>query len=90
MVSKPVRLHPEAEREDLEALSWYRDRSLVVASGFELAVRRAVHAIEATPKRWPSYFGEFRRYTLHRFPFNIVYQELPFRGRSFRSRSWTA
>jgi plasmid stabilization system protein ParE len=76
MASKPVRLHPEAEREYLEALAWYRDRSVVVASDFELAVSKAVHAIEAAPQRWPSYFGEFRRYTLHRFPFNIVYQEL--------------
>src|SRR5208337_695803 len=70
------RLHPEAEREFLEALAWYRDRSVVVASDFELAASKAVHAIEAAPQRWPSYFGEFRRYTLHRFPFNIVYQEL--------------
>lgn len=76
MASKPVRLHPEAGREYLEALAWYRDRSVLVASDFELAVSKAVHAIEAAPQRWPSYFGEFRRYTLHRFPFNIVYQEM--------------
>ncbi|MGO8985855.1 MAG: type II toxin-antitoxin system RelE/ParE family toxin [Terriglobales bacterium] len=76
MASKPVRLHPEAEREYLEALVWYRDRSAVVASDSELAVSKAVQAIETAPQRWPSYFGEFRRYTLHRFPFNIVYQEM--------------
>lgn len=76
MASKPVRLHPEAEREYLEAVTWYRDRSAVVASDFELAVSKAVYAIEAAPQRWPSYFGDFRRYTLHRFPFSIVYQEM--------------
>jgi plasmid stabilization system protein ParE len=76
MASKPVRLHPEAEREYLEALAWYRDRSAVVASDFGLAVSKAVDTIEAAPQRWPSYFGEFRRYTLQRFPFSIVYQEL--------------
>jgi plasmid stabilization system protein ParE len=76
MASKPVRLHPEARREYLEALVWYRDRNLAVASDFELAVSKAVHAIETAPQRWPNYFGEFRRYTLHRFPFNIVYQEV--------------
>lgn len=76
MASKPVRLHPEAEREYLEALAWYRDRSALVASDFELAVSKATHAIEAAPQRWPGYFGEFRQYTLHRFPFNIVYQEM--------------
>jgi plasmid stabilization system protein ParE len=47
MASKPVRLHPEAEREYLEALGWYRDRSAVVASDFERAVSKAVQAIEA-------------------------------------------
>src|ERR1700690_2403416 len=76
MASKPVRLHPEAEREYLEALGWYRDRNAVVASDFGLAVSKAVQAIEAAPQRWPSYFEEFRRYTLHRFPFGIVYQEM--------------
>lgn len=76
MASKPVRLHPEAECEYLEALGWYRDRSPVVASDFELAVSKAVQAIESAPQRWPSCFGEFKRYTLHRFPFGIVYQEM--------------
>ena len=76
MASKRVRLHPEAEREYLEALGWYRDRSTAVASDFELAMSKAVLAIESAPQRWPSYFGEFRRYTLHRFPFGIVYQEM--------------
>ena len=59
MASKPVRLHPEAEREYLEGLGWYRDRSAVVASDFELAVSKAVQAIEKAPQRWPSYFGEY-------------------------------
>ncbi|MGA8298924.1 MAG: type II toxin-antitoxin system RelE/ParE family toxin [Terriglobales bacterium] len=77
MASKPVRLHPEAEREYLEGLGWYRDRSAVVASDFELAVSKAVQAIEKAPQRWPSYFGDFKRYMLHRFPFGIVYQEMP-------------
>jgi plasmid stabilization system protein ParE len=76
MASKPLRLHPDAEREYLEALAWYRDRSVVVASDFELAVSEAVNVIAAAPQRWPSYFGEFKRYTLHRFPFNVVYQEM--------------
>ena len=49
---------------------------MVLASDFEQAVSKAVQAIEEAPQRWPSYFGEFRRYTLHRFPFGIVYQEM--------------
>ena len=76
MGSKPVRFHPEAEQEYLASLSWYRDRSPVAAADFEIAVTDALQTIVATPQRWPSYFDEFRKYSLRQFPFRIVYQEL--------------
>jgi len=76
MAGKPIRFHPEAEREYLAALSWYLERSAVAAQDFEFAVTRAVLKIRLAPRRWPAYFGEFRRYTLHQFPFSIVYQEM--------------
>jgi len=76
MGNKPVRFHPEAEQEYLASLSWYRDRSPVAAADFEIAVTDALQTIVATPRRWPSYFDEFRKYSLRQFPFSIVYQEL--------------
>lgn len=76
MADKSIRFHPEAEREYLAALGWYRKRSIVAARDFDSAVTRAIETIRAAPQRWPTYFGGFRRYTLHQFPFSIVYQEL--------------
>jgi len=75
MESKPLRLHPAAEQEYLATLTWYRDRSPVAASEFEAAIRQAMDRITEAPRRWPPYFGNFRKYTLRQFPFAIVYQE---------------
>lgn len=76
MAHKPLRLHPEAEQEYLAALAWYRDRSPTAAGQFQSAIRRAGQAIQRAPRRWPYYFGDFRRYTLHQFPFSLIYQEM--------------
>ncbi len=65
MASKPVRFHPEAEHEYLAALGWYADRSPTAAADFEHAVIRAVQTIEAAPQRWPTYFDQFRKYTIY-------------------------
>jgi plasmid stabilization system protein ParE len=77
MANKSIRFHPEAEKEYLAALSWYRQHSFIAASDFESAVGRAVEVIGRTPKRWPVCYRDFRKYTLHQFPFSIVYRELP-------------
>src|SRR5262245_42766859 len=76
MASKPLRFHPEAEQEYLTALAWYRERSSMAASNFEIAVGQAVDKLREAPQRWPIYFSEFHKYTLHQFPFSIIYQEL--------------
>jgi plasmid stabilization system protein ParE len=75
MASKPLRFHPQAEQEYLTALSWYRERSIIAASNFESAFGQAVEKIGEAPQRWPSYFMDFRKYTLRQFPFSLVYQE---------------
>jgi hypothetical protein len=74
MASKPLRFHPEAEREYLTSLSWYRDRSRIAATNFETAFERAVERIRAAPQRWPLYFRDFRKYVLRQFPFSVIYQ----------------
>ena len=69
-----IRFHPDAERELLEAETWYRDRSEVAAQAFALEVDRAIDAIAAAPERWPVHpFGE-RRFILSRFPYSILYR----------------
>jgi plasmid stabilization system protein ParE len=75
MTSKPLRFHPQAEREYLTALAWYRERSLIAAINFESALEQAVERIRDAPERWPIYFNEFQRYILRQFPFSLVYED---------------
>ena len=77
MASNPLRFHPQAEREYLTALAWYRERSLIAAVNFERAFGLAIERIMGAPYRWPIYFQDFRKYTLRQFPFSIVYQDSP-------------
>ena len=74
MASRPLEFHPEAEREYLSAMSWYRERSVTAATNFESAVSQAIARVKESPERWPWYASAFRKYTLHQFPFSIVYQ----------------
>ena len=73
MAIKPLRFHPEAEEE----YSWYRGRSPVAGINFESAIEDAAERIWDAPRRWPIYFGNFRKYVLRQFPFSIIYQEFP-------------
>jgi len=79
MQAKPVELHPGAEEDYLHTLAWYRDRNFSTAVKFDDAFWQAIRAIEDAPDRWPVYFSHFRRYTLHQFPFSIVYRVEPSR-----------
>jgi plasmid stabilization system protein ParE len=76
MAIKPLRLHPEAEQEYLAALAWYQERSSAAARQFQNALEQAGQTIQRNPQRWPFYFGNFRKYTLHQFPFSVIYQEM--------------
>jgi plasmid stabilization system protein ParE len=45
----PIRFHPEAERELLDAGRWYAERSEVAAQAFALEIDRALTAIAEAP-----------------------------------------
>jgi plasmid stabilization system protein ParE len=76
MASKLLEFHPQAEQEYLAALAWYQERSPTAAIRFESAFERAVRTIREAPHRWPIYLAGCRRYTLHQFPFIIVYSTI--------------
>jgi plasmid stabilization system protein ParE len=76
MASKPLEFHLEAEQDYLSALAWYQERSPTAAASFESAFDRAIKTISEAPHRWPIYLAGCRRYTLHQFPFVIVYSIL--------------
>jgi toxin ParE1/3/4 len=74
MVQPIVEFHPEAQTEYLEALSWYRERSLLAALRFEAEFTKAIEKIREAPDRWAWYIEDSRRFLFHQFPFEIVYQ----------------
>lgn len=74
MENRRIELHPEAEQEYLNAISWYGQRSITAGTRFESAFQQALDNINEFPLRWAIYFDDVRRYTLRRFPFNIFYR----------------
>ncbi len=74
MIKPAVEFHPEAQAEYLAALSWYRERSPMSALRFEAEFTRSVEKIQQAPERWAWYLEGSRRFLLHQFPFQIVYQ----------------
>lgn len=77
MASKKVEFHEEAALEYEAALEWYLERSDSAASKFVDAVCHGVDMIVDAPHRWPAGSHGTRRFLLQRFPFAIVYRDLP-------------
>jgi plasmid stabilization system protein ParE len=79
MGSKEVEFHEEARGEAVAALEWYLERSEVAAGRFLEELDRAIQLVASSPSRWPEYVSRTRRFLLHRFPFAVIYRELPSR-----------
>lgn len=73
MADVPVRLHPEAAEEADNTRAWYAERSASAASAFLTELDAAMAAIAEAPLRWPRFYGRFRRFPMHKFPFSVVY-----------------
>jgi toxin ParE1/3/4 len=74
---KPVSVHPEAEAETDGAFEWYWARSESAALGFDAELRIALRALQKNPQIYATYLSGTRRIMLNRYPFSIVYRELP-------------
>jgi len=77
MTSKAVEFHEEARLESAAASEWYLEGSEVAASRFVAELSRAIAAIAEAPQRWPAGVSGTRRFVLQRFPYAVVYRELP-------------
>ena len=77
MGNKPVEFHEEASSEFEAAFNWYLERSESVAMRFAIEVDQAVAEIYEAPHRWPTGVHGTHRFLLRRFPFAIIYRELP-------------
>ena len=74
---KLVEFHEEALAEVEAAFDWYLSKSERVATEFLEELDRAIEMIILSPERWLSATKGTRRYLLRRFPFAVVYRELP-------------
>ena len=74
---KVVRFHPQAEAEFGASVEYYEMREAGLGVDMEREVLRGMVEIRDAPHRWPVYGHGTRQYLLHRFPFRLVYLELP-------------
>src|SRR5260221_9569961 len=77
MASKSVQFHEVATLEFESAVDWYLFRSETAAQRFSEEVERAVGRIAESPHRWTAGKHGTRKFPLQRFPFLIVYRDLP-------------
>ncbi|MDF0643481.1 MAG: type II toxin-antitoxin system RelE/ParE family toxin [Nitrospira sp.] len=79
---KPIGFSPEAVEELAEAASWYETRQSGLALRFLQDISQAQHAIQARPLSFPRLTKMaadlvIRRALLSRFPYALVFLELP-------------
>ncbi len=77
MAAKSVEFLEEASAEYEAAFDWYFARSESSASKFASELAQAIGMIAEAPQRWPAGPYGTRKFLLHRFPFAVVYRELP-------------
>lgn len=72
---KPVRVHPQAEREADAAFGRYLEQSRAAALGFDEELRSAYRRLSLHPLVFPPYLHGTRRVILARYPFSVVFRE---------------
>jgi len=70
-----LKVHPEAATELIQAWEWYNNKKQGLGDEFFNEVERAIKMILKTPKSWPVYVHDTRRYLLRRFPYAVVYRQ---------------
>jgi toxin ParE1/3/4 len=79
VAGRPFRFHPRASAELEAAAAWYDERRPGLGAEFIAAVRSKVREVLLAPERWPLVKGT-RRVLVRRFPYAIVYREVPGSG----------
>ena len=69
-----VRLRPEAERDLLDAASWYEEQQSGLGHQFLDESLATFSTIAERPFLYPSVHRNTRRALIHRFPFGVYYR----------------
>ena len=72
-MKKALILHPDAERDLVDAYGWYEARVTGLGSEFLLSIDAALSSIQRTPKMYPFVYKNVRRALIRRFPYGIFY-----------------
>ena len=70
-------LHPEAEADMAEAITFYDQRTPGLGSDSLDEVLGAFERIEHAPEAWPRLEGPVRRCLVERFPYGVYYRREP-------------
>jgi len=74
---KPVRFHPDADTEMLDAAVWYEDQQGDLGKRFLASVQDALNRIEVNPELYAFVEGDVRRCLTRTFPFGVLFQIMP-------------
>ena len=67
------KLHPAAQEEYESSVTWYLKRSLRAASNFVDKIEKGFADICVDPKRYRNEYMHYYEFTVHKYPFTIVY-----------------
>lgn len=74
---KPVRFHPDADAEMLDAAVWYEYQQQDLGKRFLAAVQDALNRIEVNPELYAFVDGDVRRCLTRTFPFGVLFRIKP-------------
>ncbi|MBU4285502.1 MAG: type II toxin-antitoxin system RelE/ParE family toxin [Verrucomicrobia bacterium] len=74
---KPIRFHPEAESEMIEAAAWYESQQTGLGKRFLTSVQDALNRVELNPALYPFVERDVRRCLTKTFPFGVLFRIKP-------------
>ena len=72
-MSYKVIIHPEAEKEYLDACNWYEQETTGLGQRFKAAVFKQLEQIDKNPENYSKKDGRYRESRTEIFPYVIVY-----------------
>jgi plasmid stabilization system protein ParE len=73
-----ISIHPLAEAELVDAASYHtKEANAALGEAFVAEFAHSIELIRAHPQLGALWRGTFRRLPLRRFPYSIIYHELP-------------
>ena len=71
---KPIRFHPEAEAEMIDAAAWYEAQQTDLGKRFLTSVQDAHNRIDLNPELYAQIEGDVRRCLTRTFPFCVLFR----------------